>query len=132
MGQPVILFFTPGEYPDGSTLCENGPTYDRLRDLVVQLDSFDVQILVFVTWPESPACDAVHVDDVALPLIEHDMELIRAFRPGVDWLIVIGRDGTVVGVDELRADYDSEGRVIGTDIVRLYIGQVFDLLMDEE
>ncbi len=132
LGKPVLLYFTPSEDANGHTVCTGCFPDDRLRDLAEQFDERDVQILVISTWPESPACDAVRFGDIVLPLIEADMDLVRAYRPGTDWLVVIGRDGTVLGKDSVRPIYDAGGRVMGADSVPLHVGDVFDLLwMDD-
>ena len=133
LGRPVILFFTPGEIPDNVSISGDRPSDDRLRDLVEQLEGFDAQILVIATLPESLTSDAVQVDNLDVPLVAYDDELMLTYRPGIDWLIVIGRDGTVLGTDWVTPVYDADGRLFSSDIGRLHVSNVFDLLrMDAE
>ena len=64
-----------------------------------------------------------------VPLVSDD-NLLRAYRPRLHWLVLIGRDATVLGKDSVRPVpvYDSQGRVIGAENVLLRVSEVLRLM----
>ena len=62
-----------------------------------------------------------------VPLVSDD-NLLRAYRPRLHWLVLIGRGATVLGEDSVRPVYDSQGRVIGAENVPLRVSEVLRLM----
>ena len=84
-------------------------------------------MLVVSTTDQLPEERVVTCHGTPVPLVSDD-NLLRAYRPRLHWLVLIGRDATVLGKDSVRPVYDSQGRVIGAENVPLRVSEVLRLM----
>jgi len=113
LGKHAVLLFAPISNQTGCSSCSSSQDrIARICELAESLKSEPVTVVVVSTTLEAPELDRVDCSGVPVALV-WDRELLRVFRPRLDWLIVLGPDGTILGKDSVRPVYDAAGNVAG-------------------
>ena len=132
LGNAAILVFTPifGDSDCASCAAASNGTA-RACDLARMLLDEAIPVIAVSTAMEAPPLQVLDCEGVSIPII-WDEEILRLFRPRIDWLVVIGSDGTILGKDSARPAYDSIGNITGVATRPLSVAYIHALVFGGE
>jgi len=131
LGRAVVLLFTPILSSGACASCGSNELPARICELATALEGTSVVLIAISTTADAPDIAALDCDAISIPLV-WDYALLRAYRPRLDWAVVIGPDGIVLGKDSVHPLYNSRGYVIGAENDPLSTDDILRLVLPDE